>query len=241
MALERYKEKPQVSGLTLVGDWAQADDANLKNIIDGAWALDAADFDDTAPSADEININRNLSAVVAEGDPVMLLINGTFQYGVIAAIAGSSPWVYTIDGPPISTTSGHVEGVYLLDTRRLVVQRLHVAGEIDGAAQSTLLQTVGLQRVAHRGVKAYLVKVAAHIEGDPTTTATVLNVTIGGAAAMSTGITLTDNSQWYESANDMDPAEYDAVDGDAIELTTTDPDDGGTDDLSVELYWILDK
>lgn len=190
-------------------------------------------FTRTSDSAFTVTHNAANQAVFAAGRPLRFRTgSGSWAHALVTAYATGT---VTLAGAPLAAGT---DGMQYGDFTRVSVQQWVIGGY-----WADVNRTYLLGNLLHTGVvwlqgPAQLVQVrAVSATADSGATAPVLNLTIAGSAALTSGLSVTDT--WAASSVGMTGAGATVAFGQALEATVTKGTAGNAADLTIISAWVL--
>jgi hypothetical protein len=158
-----------------------------------------------------------------------------YRWFIVDAITAG---LLTLGGPPLTVAAGWVKAMWIGLTQRIAQSEFFIQGTFADGGGTTLLKDLGLTAFQWRSANARLAKAAFY--GDTITNTPTLKIRVGGASAMTTGLTLSVSQTWVDSAVEFDPSNTLIAKDTSLEIECTDEGAAGDSDLTASTVWVLE-
>ena len=201
------------------------------------WRIEEGTYTPTPASTSTITTLIDRTGAILAGTPICYEIAAVRYIGIVTNITINT---ITIAGPPLS---GDIQALFLGVPEMVGQADYVIPGTFAAAAGSTLIKTFQKSHSVWRGRPAYLVWIGNIVQTLDSTTQPKINVTINGNAVS------TDNAGdgipvalvLQSSVVGINAANYRIVNGDVIEITTTQGGTGDVADLTAFLTFISES
>jgi hypothetical protein len=201
------------------------------------WRIEEGTYTPTPASTSTITTLIDRTGAILAGTPICYEIAAVRYIGIVTNITIDT---ITIAGPPLS---GDIQALFLGVPEMVGQADYVIPGTFAAAASSTLIKTFQKSHSVWRGRPAYLVWIGNIVQTLDSTTQPKINVTINGNAIS------TDNAGdgipvalvLQSSVVGINATNYKIVNGDVIEITTTQGGTGDVADLTAFLTFISES
>jgi hypothetical protein len=201
------------------------------------WRKEEGTFTATPASTSTITMTLDRRNEIPIGTPLRYSIGGTYYYGIVA---GLTDILMTVAGAPLTAD---IDALFLGNSEMIMQKDYLIPGVFDGAASSTLIQSILKSYSFWRNRPAYLVQISHITATADTGAAPNVTVTING------GFVGTDNTNeglpvgasLVSTVVGINSTNYKIESGNVIELKTTAGGNGDASDLTVLLTFVSES